>query len=304
VVNPSGGLISKGHPLGATGLAQCSELTWQLRADADARQVEGAELALQHNIGSAESASSASTGRCRLMAAEARPIAGRVRRDHRRRTRIGKATARALAARGARVAIGDLDADLAAETASQLGGGAIATELDVTDRASFRRSSNEGRARARAHRRAREQRWDHGPSARFLDESDETAIRQIDINIHGLCLRDEDRCARMSNAAAATSSTSRRSPEGRLPGRRDLLRTSTRSRYQRGRARRAGRDRHRDDRRHALVVNTELISGAATPREPEIAEPEDVAEAIVRGARTPEIRGVRPGRRFGRINRS
>ncbi|MGW5313032.1 lipid-transfer protein [Nocardia thailandica] len=51
VVNPSGGLISKGHPLGATGLAQCSELTWQLRGTADARQVEGARIALQHNIG-------------------------------------------------------------------------------------------------------------------------------------------------------------------------------------------------------------------------------------------------------------
>jgi acetyl-CoA acetyltransferase len=51
VVNPSGGLISKGHPLGATGLAQCSELTWQLRGQADARQVPGAQVALQHNIG-------------------------------------------------------------------------------------------------------------------------------------------------------------------------------------------------------------------------------------------------------------
>ncbi|HEV2820217.1 MAG TPA: lipid-transfer protein [Solirubrobacteraceae bacterium] len=51
VVNPSGGLISKGHPLGATGLAQCSELTWQLRGTADKRQVDGARLALQHNIG-------------------------------------------------------------------------------------------------------------------------------------------------------------------------------------------------------------------------------------------------------------
>jgi acetyl-CoA acyltransferase len=51
VVNPSGGLISKGHPLGATGLAQCSELTWQLRGQADARQVDGAKVALQHNIG-------------------------------------------------------------------------------------------------------------------------------------------------------------------------------------------------------------------------------------------------------------
>ncbi len=51
VVNPSGGLISKGHPLGATGLAQCSELTWQLRGSADKRQVEGAKVGLQHNIG-------------------------------------------------------------------------------------------------------------------------------------------------------------------------------------------------------------------------------------------------------------
>ena len=51
VVNPSGGLISKGHPLGATGLAQCSELTWQLRGEAEKRQVEGAKVALQHNLG-------------------------------------------------------------------------------------------------------------------------------------------------------------------------------------------------------------------------------------------------------------
>jgi sterol carrier protein 2 len=51
VVNPSGGLISKGHPLGATGLAQSSELTWQLRGQADKRQVDGVKVALQHNIG-------------------------------------------------------------------------------------------------------------------------------------------------------------------------------------------------------------------------------------------------------------
>ena len=51
VTNPSGGLLSKGHPLGATGLAQCYELTHQLRGTADKRQVEGARLALQHNLG-------------------------------------------------------------------------------------------------------------------------------------------------------------------------------------------------------------------------------------------------------------
>lgn len=51
VVNPSGGLISKGHPLGATGIAQCSELCWQLRNEAGKRQVPNAKLALQHNLG-------------------------------------------------------------------------------------------------------------------------------------------------------------------------------------------------------------------------------------------------------------
>jgi sterol carrier protein 2 len=51
VVNPSGGLISKGHPLGATGIAQCAELTWQLRGWANNRLVPDAPVALQHNLG-------------------------------------------------------------------------------------------------------------------------------------------------------------------------------------------------------------------------------------------------------------
>ncbi|HEY1075489.1 MAG TPA: lipid-transfer protein [Fontimonas sp.] len=51
VTNPSGGLLSKGHPLGATGLAQCAELVEQLRGLGGARQVEGARTALQHNLG-------------------------------------------------------------------------------------------------------------------------------------------------------------------------------------------------------------------------------------------------------------
>jgi acetyl-CoA acetyltransferase len=51
VTNPSGGLLSKGHPLGATGLAQCTELVLQLRGAAEKRQVDDARLALQHNLG-------------------------------------------------------------------------------------------------------------------------------------------------------------------------------------------------------------------------------------------------------------
>jgi len=51
VVNPSGGLISKGHPLGATGIAQCAELVWHLRGWANNRLVKGTKVALQHNLG-------------------------------------------------------------------------------------------------------------------------------------------------------------------------------------------------------------------------------------------------------------
>jgi len=51
VTNPSGGLLSKGHPLGATGLAQCFELTQQLRGTAGGRQVENVRHGLQHNLG-------------------------------------------------------------------------------------------------------------------------------------------------------------------------------------------------------------------------------------------------------------
>ena len=51
IINPSGGLISKGHPLGATGIAQCAELVWHLRGWANNRFVNGTKVALQHNLG-------------------------------------------------------------------------------------------------------------------------------------------------------------------------------------------------------------------------------------------------------------
>ena len=50
-VNPSGGLAAKGHPVGATGLAQLSEIVWHLRGQAGARQVEGARVGMVHNVG-------------------------------------------------------------------------------------------------------------------------------------------------------------------------------------------------------------------------------------------------------------
>lgn len=49
--NPSGGLLSKGHPIGATGVAQLCEVYWQLRGEAGDRQVAGAQIGLTHNVG-------------------------------------------------------------------------------------------------------------------------------------------------------------------------------------------------------------------------------------------------------------
>jgi NAD(P)-dependent dehydrogenase (short-subunit alcohol dehydrogenase family) len=98
---------------------------------------------------------------------------------------IGRATAAALVRKGAQVAIGDLDADLAERTAAELGGGAIAIALDVTNRDSFERFLDETERRL-------------GPLdvlvnnagimqlGRFAEESDEVAARQIDINLHGV----------------------------------------------------------------------------------------------------------------------
>jgi len=50
-VNPSGGLLSRGHPLGANGLAQIAEITWQLAGRAEDRQIEVARLGLVETMG-------------------------------------------------------------------------------------------------------------------------------------------------------------------------------------------------------------------------------------------------------------
>ena len=98
---------------------------------------------------------------------------------------IGRATAAALVRKGAKVAIGDVDLELAEQTAAELGGGTVALSLDVTDRRSFERFLDETEERL-------------GPLdalvnnagimqlGSFAEESDEVAARQIDINLHGV----------------------------------------------------------------------------------------------------------------------
>ncbi len=56
-INPRGGLIGSGHPLGATGIAQTIEITQQLQANADTRQVDNAKIGLVHNMSAAATSS-------------------------------------------------------------------------------------------------------------------------------------------------------------------------------------------------------------------------------------------------------
>jgi len=98
---------------------------------------------------------------------------------------IGKATAQALAREGIKVAIGDLDPELAREAAAEVGAGAIGLALDVTDRASFERFADEVEDQL-------------GPIdilvnnagimhlGTFLEEDDDAAHRMFDINVHGV----------------------------------------------------------------------------------------------------------------------
>jgi NAD(P)-dependent dehydrogenase (short-subunit alcohol dehydrogenase family) len=119
------------------------------------------------------------------MAKALRPLAGQVVAITGGGRGIGRATARALIAHGARVAIGDIEAPLAQRTAEELGGGAIGLALDVTDRESFDAFLTEVERRL-------------GPLdvlinnagimpiGPFVDETDATARRMVDINLHGV----------------------------------------------------------------------------------------------------------------------
>ena len=195
VVNPSGGLISKGHPLGATGLAQCSELTWQLRGEADKRQVDGREgrAPAQHRPRRRGRGHRLQAGR-----AEARREGGAAdgeaaafterqgRGDHRRRSRDRQGDGDGA---GARRAAGSRSATststLAEQTATGLGGGTIALPLDVTDRASFAAFLDEAE-RQLGPLDVVVNNAGIMPVTPFVDESEESVQRQIDINLHGV----------------------------------------------------------------------------------------------------------------------
>jgi NAD(P)-dependent dehydrogenase (short-subunit alcohol dehydrogenase family) len=222
------------------------------------------------------------------MAKELRAIAGRVVAVTGGARGIGRATAEALARRGARVAIGDLDGPLTEQAAAGIGGGAIGMALDVCAGDSFARFLEETESRL-------------GPLdvlvnnagimhlGPFLEEDDAAAMRQVDVNLHGVIIGSRlalrrfvpRRTGHLVNVAsgagmaplagAATYSATKHAVVG-LSG--------------------ALREEARD---HGVevsvvlpaVVNTELASGFGTPRGLKRIEPADVAEGIARALELP-----------------
>lgn len=195
---------------------------------------------------------------------------------------IGRATAEALLRRGARVAIGDVDAETVQQTAREIGGGAVALELDVTDRDSFARFLDEAEERL-------------GPLdvvinnagimplAPVVDEADEVAERQVDVNVHGVILGTKLALRRMSRRGSGhVVNIASAAGKAGFPG----AATYCATKHAVVGFSEAVRAELRDTEIEVsvvmpAVVNTELGAGLARSRGIGVVEPEDVAEAIV-----------------------
>jgi NAD(P)-dependent dehydrogenase (short-subunit alcohol dehydrogenase family) len=195
---------------------------------------------------------------------------------------IGRATAAALIAQGARVGIGDIDATLAEQTAAELGGGTLGLPLDVTDRASFATFLDEIETRL-------------GPLdvlinnagimpiGRFVEETDQTAQRIVDINLHGVIFG--------SKLALERFATRRRGHLvniASIAGKAGVANGATYCATKHavvGLTEALKQEYHGSGIEFSVVmpvgVNTELYSGLPKPRGMPVPEPQDVAGAIV-----------------------
>ena len=218
---------------------------------------------------------------------------------------IGRATATALAREGAKVAIGDLDADLARQTAEHLGAGAAGFALDVTDKDSFATFLDETEEAL-------------GPLdvlvnnagimqlSRFVDEDDATAARQIDINLHGVIYGTKLALARMEprgrgHIVNIASSAGKNGVPGGATYSATKFAVVGLSEAVRGELKVSGSDIEVSVVMPVLV-NTELTSGLSTTRGLKTQQPEDVATAIVDALKVPRFDVFVP-KSVGTINR-
>ncbi len=197
---------------------------------------------------------------------------------------IGRATAAALIREGAKVAIGDLDLELAEQTARELGSGTVAFELDVTNRDSFERFLDQTEE-ALGPLDVLVNNAGIMPLSRFVDEDDATAIRQIDINLHGVIYGTKSALRRMERRGRGhiVNIASSAGKSG-VPGGATYSATKHAvvglSEAIRGELQIEGSAIELSVVMPVLV-NTELTSGLTATRGIKTQQPEDVADAIV-----------------------
>jgi NADP-dependent 3-hydroxy acid dehydrogenase YdfG len=224
------------------------------------------------------------------MAAQPRSLQGRVVAITGGARGIGKATAQALVGKGARVAIGDLDRELAEATASELGGDTLALELDVTDRASFEGFLDQVEERLGS-LDVLVNNAGIMPLGRFVEEDDATAVRMVDINVHGVLYGMKLALPRMQRRGSGhlVNIASQAGKSG-FPGGATYCGTKHFvvgvSEAVRAELRGSGIE---VSCVMPAVVNTELGGGLPETRAVKVLEPEDVAEAIVGALERPKF---------------
>jgi len=221
------------------------------------------------------------------MAKQTRPIAGRVVAITGGARGIGKATATELIRRGARVAIGDLDVELAEKTAEELGGGAVAIGLDVTDRESFAGFLDETE-RQLGNVDVLINNAGIMPIGRFAEEDDLTAKRMIDINLHGVIFGTKLAMARMEpRGTGHIVNIASQAGKAGLPGGATYCATKH-AVVGLSEAVRAELDGTGVEVSVVMpaIVNTELASGLVQARGVKNIEPEEVAQAIAEALET------------------
>jgi NADP-dependent 3-hydroxy acid dehydrogenase YdfG len=238
------------------------------------------------------------------MAAEPRSLTGKVIAITGGARGIGKATADALVRRGARVAIGDLDRELAEQTAAELGGDTLALELDVTRRASFEGFLDQVEERLGS-LDVLINNAGIMPLGRFWEEDDLTAQRMVDINVHGVLFGMKLAIPRMQRRGSGhIVNIASAAGKGGFPGGATYCGTKH---FVVG-VSEAVRAELRDTEIELsvvmpVVVNTELGSGLVETRGIKKIEPEDVAEAIVGALERPKF-DVWVPRESGAINKA
>ena len=224
------------------------------------------------------------------MAAQARSLAGTVVAITGGARGIGKATATALVRRGAKVAIGDVDRELAERTAAELGGETLALELDVTDRESFEGFLDQVEERLGS-LDVLVNNAGIMPLGRFVEEDDATAHRLVDINVHGVMYGMKLALPRMQRRGRGqiVNLASQAGKTG-LPGGATYCGTKhfVVGLSEAVRAELRGTPIEISCVMPA-VVNTELGSGLPDTRAIKKQEPEDVAEAIVAALEQPRF---------------